>query len=146
MDQGKPSNQPALIVTVSLLDASGDYDEHVTFLGRDVRLVRVGTGGQVDDALSLVTKWAAQAPAIAVTGVREARATGQYEGDLHRVETLHEAATGVPVTHGEALRNGLQEWAVRHVQTELPGYFDNARVVVLGGSNHEYTTRILSEY
>ena len=48
---GKPSNQPALVVAVSLLDASGDYDEQVTFLGREVRLIRVGTGGQVDDAL-----------------------------------------------------------------------------------------------
>jgi predicted amino acid dehydrogenase len=137
---------PALVVAVSLLDPSGDYDEQVTFLGRDVRIIRAGTGGRVEEALALVTKWAAQAQVIAVTGVREARATGQYDGDLRSIEALQRTATGVPVTHGDTLRNLLQEWAVRHVQTELPGYFNNARVVVLGGDNHEQTTRILREY
>ena len=28
----------------------------------------------------------------------------------------------------------------------MPGYFDNARTVVLGGANHDRTTRILREY
>jgi predicted amino acid dehydrogenase len=40
----------------------------------------------------------------------------------------------------------LQEWAIRHVQSELPGYFNNARTVVLGGRNHERTVRILREH
>ena len=146
MDSRKPSDQPALVVAVSLLDPSDDYDEHVTFLGQEVRIVRVGTGGRVEDALSLVAKWATQAQAIAVTGVREARVTGDYDGDLRSIETLHQAANGVPVTHGDTLRNVLQEWAVRHVQTALPGYFNNARVVALGGANHENTKRILREY
>jgi predicted amino acid dehydrogenase len=146
MASSKPAKAPALVVALSLLDSSGDYDAHVTFLGHEVRLVRVGTGGRVDDAMSLVSKWAAQAQAIAVTGVREARVTGQHEGDLRTIEALHHASSGVPVTHGESLRNVLQEWAVRHVQSEMPGYFDNARVVVLGGDNHAYTTRILREH
>ena len=137
---------PALVVVVSLLDPSGDYDEQVTFLGREVRIIRAGTSGRVEDARALVSKWSAQAQAIAVTGVREARATGRYEGDLRSIEVLHRATPGVPVTHGGTLRNVLQEWAVRHVQTEMPGYFNNARVVVLGRGNHEHTTRILREY
>ena len=40
----------------------------------------------------------------------------------------------------------LQEWAIRHVQTEMPGYFSNARTVVLGGLNHDRTTRMLREF
>ena len=40
----------------------------------------------------------------------------------------------------------MQEWAIRHVQTEMPGYFTNARTVVLGGLNHDRTTRILREF
>ena len=128
MDSGTPSTHPALVVAVSL-DPSGDYDTHVSFLGREVRLVRVGTGGRVDDALALLTKWAGQAQVIAATGVREARGTGHFDGDLRKLEALNRTATGVPVTHGDALRNVLQEWAIRHVQAEMPGYFHNARVV-----------------
>jgi predicted amino acid dehydrogenase len=128
MDMSKTSEQPALVVAVSLLDPSDDYDAHVNFLGHEVRLIRAGTGGRVDDALALVTKWAAQAQAIALTGVREAH------------------TNGVPVTDGERLRRLLQEWTVRHVQAEMPGYFDNARVLVLDGASHSSTTSILREY
>ena len=138
--------EPALVVNVSLLDPSGDYDEQVSFLGRDVRIVRAGTGGRVEDAQALITKWAGQAQAIAVTGVREARVTGHYDGDLKSLEGRRRTPTGVPVTDGDGLRKVLQEWAVRHVQTQLPGYFTNARVVVLGKGNHEPTIRILREY
>jgi predicted amino acid dehydrogenase len=128
MDMSTTSEQPALVVAVTLLDPSDDYDAHVNFLGHEVRLIRAGTGGRVDDALALVTKWAAQAQAIALTGVREAH------------------TNGVPVTDGERLRRLLQEWTVRHVQAEMPGYFDNARVLVLDGASHSSTTSILREY
>ena len=80
--------EPAVVVNVSLLDPIEDYDEHVTFLGRDVRILRLGTGRRVDEAEALVAKWAGQADAIAVTGLREARATGRHEGDLGRIERL----------------------------------------------------------
>lgn len=137
---------PALVVNVSLLDPSDDYDERVTFLGRDVRLLRIGTGGNVENARALVCKWSGSAQAIAVTGLREVRATGRYTGDLAGLAGLGGATVGVPVAYGDMLRDVLQEWAVRHVQTEYPGYFTNARVVVLGNGNHEATTRILREY
>ncbi len=52
----------------------------------------------------------------------------------------------VPVTDGHLLRNVLQEWAIRRVQGEMPGYFANARTVVLGGGNHDRTARTLRQY
>lgn len=138
--------EPALVVNVSLLDPSGDYDERVTLLGSEFRILRVGTSGRVEEAQTLVRNWAKVAQAIAVTGVQEARVIGKYDGDLAGIEGLRHAITGVPVTYGDELRRVLQEWAVRHVQTEMPGYFNNARVVVLGQENHQATTRTLREY
>ncbi|HZC70739.1 MAG TPA: hypothetical protein VE442_08600 [Jatrophihabitans sp.] len=137
--------ETALVVNVSLLDPSGTDDAQVSFLGRDVRILRIGTGGQVEAARAAVRKWAGRAQAIAVTGVPEARATGRYNGDLKSIAGP-DNGTGAPVTYGDALRNVLPEWSVRHIQRRLPGYFNNARVVVLGGENHESTTRILREY
>lgn len=135
-----------LVVNVSLLDPSDDRDEHVRFLGHDVRIVRAGTGGRVAEARDLAWKWAAEADAIAITGLPEARVTGRHDGGLELLEALRGNGTGAPVTFGDRLHDVLQEWAVRHVQLEIPGYFNNARVVVLGGSNHAATTRILREY
>lgn len=141
-----PRAKARTILNVSLTGADRDYDERVTFAGQRFRLVRLGTDGDVDAAAGLVRAWAGRVDAIAVTGIHEARATGLYDGDLEAVDRVLRATTAVPVTDGHALRDVLQEWAVRRVHTELPGYFTNARVVVLGGSNHARTTRALREF
>src|SRR5690349_6551200 len=112
----------ALVVNVSLTEPDRDYDEKVTFLDRDYRILRLGTGGDVDAAEQLVRRWAEEADAVAVTGIREARAAGLYDGELDDIARVMRAAGEVPVTNGHALRDVLQEWAIRHVQTEMPGF------------------------
>ena len=140
-----PTPSPRLVLNISLASPDRDYDEEVTFLDRDLRLVRLGTGGDLAAAKALAQEWGDRADAIAVTGLREAREMGLYDGDLAAIVEVTESVTGVPVTDGRALDDVLQEWAVRHVQTEMKGFFSNARIVVLGGSNHERTVRILRE-
>ena len=71
-----PATTDLTVVNVSLTGPERDYDTIVTFLDRTFRLVRVGTSGDVEAARRLVIEWAPQADAIAVTGVREARAVG----------------------------------------------------------------------
>ena len=86
------------------------------------------------------------------TGTRHARGTwvtflpadGQIEPAA--IGTLRAACDDVPVTDGELLTDVLQEWAIRTVQAELPGYFTNARTLVLGNGNHVRTTTVLSEF
>lgn len=141
-----PAIEPLVVVNVSLTGPDRDFDEQVTLFDRPFRIVRVGTTGDIAAAEELVRSWGASAAAIAVTGVREARAAGLYDGDLAAIDRVKRATDAVPVTDGHALRDVLQEWAIRHVQTEMPGYFDNARVVVLGGANHDRTTRVLAEF
>jgi len=137
---------PTLIVNVSLTGPDRDYDECVTLFDRPFRLLRIGAGGDVAEAERLVRRWGEKAAAIAVTGAREARATGLYDGELTAVVRVMGATSAVPVTDGRALHDVLQEWAIRHVQAEMPGYFDNARTVVLGGGHHDRATRILREF
>ena len=64
---------------------------------------------------------------------------GLFDGDPQLLDRIRRTTTAVPVTDGHALRDVLQEWAIRHVQTEMPGFFNNARTVVLGGLNHART-------
>ncbi len=141
-----PAHADLTVVNVSLTGPERDHDTVVTFLDRTFRLVRVGTAGDVDAARRLVGTWARRADALAVTGVREARAAGLYDGELDAIDTIKRAATTVPVSDGHALGDVLQEWAIRHLQAELPGYLSNARTVVLGGLNHARTTELLREF
>ncbi|MGB2700493.1 MAG: dehydrogenase [Candidatus Phosphoribacter baldrii] len=135
-----------VVVNVTLQGPEWDFDEKVSFASRDFRLIRLGTSGDMDAAEKLVWQWSLKADAIAVTGVREAQATGVFKGDPHEVRQVLETTARVPVRDGSMLADVLQEWAVRHVQAEMPGYFNNARTVVLSGKNYERTIRVLREF
>ncbi|MFN8189554.1 MAG: dehydrogenase [Nocardioidaceae bacterium] len=138
--------KPTLVVNVALTTPDLDFDEKVRFLDRPFRIIRIGTDGNVRKAERLVREWAAEADAIAVSGIRDARIRGLYDGDNAAVERMVRAADGLaPSTDGHRLRDVLQEWAMRHVQAEMPGYFANARSVVLGDGNHDGVVRILRE-
>jgi predicted amino acid dehydrogenase len=134
------------VVNVSLASSERDYDEEVTFLHRPFRLVRVGADGDLDTAAQLLVAWADDADAIALTGLREAQALGLYSGDPDGIDQVRGATSAVPVVDGRTLYDVLQEWAIRRVEQEMPGYFSNARTVVLGGLNHDRTTRVLKEF
>jgi predicted amino acid dehydrogenase len=137
---------PLQVVNVSLAGPERDYDRHVTFLERHFHLLREGTGGDLAAAAEKVRRLAADADVVAVTGLREARVAGLYSGDLDAVEQVKAATRLVPVTDGHALRDVLQEWAVRQVHAQMPGYWVNARVVVLGGTNHARIVRSLRDH
>jgi predicted amino acid dehydrogenase len=136
-----------VVVEVSLAGPEHDHDTRVDFAGRRWRIVRRGTSGDVDAASALVREWAPRAAALAVSGIREARAIGLYGGRLASARRAILGGAGTtPVTEGRQLAEVLQEWAVRRVDAEMPGHLTNARVVVLGGRNHARTTRILGEH
>ena len=142
-----PEPEPILVVNVSLASSERDYDAEVEFLDHTFRLIRLGTDGDVDAAVRLMRDWDDQAAAIAVTRHPRGRAAGLYDGELEAVEQVMAAAADrATVADGHALRDVLQEWAIRHFQSDEPGFFNNARTVVLGGLNHARTTRILREY
>jgi len=138
-----------LVVNISLSGPGRDYDQTVEFLGRSFRIVRVGTGGSVKRAREELRKWSGEAAAIGISGVHDAQVAGTLKGNPGKLRKAVNVATGetagVFVTDGHRLRNVLQEWTIRHLAGEMPGYFNNARVVVLGGRNHYRSTRVLSE-
>ena len=135
----------SLVVNISLSGPERDYDESVEFLGRNFRIVRVGTGGSVKRATEELRKWSGEAAAIGVSGVHDAQVAGTCTGNPDKLHKAGDETTGTFVTDGHRLRNVLQEWTIRHLIGEMPGYFSNARVVVLGGKNHYRSTRVLSE-
>lgn len=138
-------HRQSLIVNISLSGPERDYDETVEFLGNSFRIVRVGTGGSVKKAIEELRTWSGRAAAIGISGVHDAQVAGTLKGDPGKLRKAAAKTTGAVVTDGHRLRNVLQEWTIRHVAGEMPGYFSNARVVVLGGRNHYRSTRVLSE-
>ena len=139
-------HKPKTVVHVTLQGDEWDYDERVTLGGQRFRLVRVGTSGDAAAAEEQVSHWSQDANAIAVSGLREARAAGHFSGRIEDLQRITGAATQVPVRDGSLLTDVLQEWAIRRVEAEMPGYFANARVVVVGATTRERTIAVLHEF
>jgi predicted amino acid dehydrogenase len=138
--------RPTTVVNVTFQGDEWDYDQGVSLGGRRFRLVRVGTSGDAAIARDEVQRWSTDADAIAVSGIREARAAGHFTGRIDDLQRLKDATRRVPVRDGSLITDIFQEWAIRHVEAEMRGYFANARVVVVGGTTRERTIAVLSEF
>ena len=93
-----------------------------------------------------VWRWSLEADAIALSGIREARAAGHDAGRAEDLQRIKGTTTRVPVRDDSLLADVFQEWAIRRVEAEMPGYFANARVVVVGGTTRERTIAVLREF
>lgn len=131
-----PSRTPKTAVNVTFQDDEWDYDERVSLGGHRFRLVRVGTSGNADLVADHIARWSTEAGAIALSGWREAGAE-QLAGP---------AASHAPIRDGSLVTDIFQEWAIRRVAAEMPGYFANARVVGVGGTTRERTVAVLREF
>jgi len=134
------------VVNVTFQGDEWDYDERVSLAGHRFRLVRTGTSGEAEAAADRVRHWAESADAIAVSGVREARAEGRSGAGIEDLQQLKMAATEIPVRDDSLLTDIFQEWAIRRIEAEMPGYFANARVVIVGKTTAERTIAVLREF
>ncbi|MEO1063303.1 MAG: dehydrogenase [Actinomycetota bacterium] len=134
------------VVNVTFQGDEWDYDERVELAGRRFRMVRVGTGGDVDAAEDHVWRWSLNADAIAVSGIREARAAGHLGGRVEDLDRVKATTTRIPVRDDSLVTDIFQEWAIRRIEAEMPGYFVNARVVIVGGATRERTVAVLREF
>ncbi len=141
-----PPSTATTVVNVTLQGDEWDYDERVTLAGQRFRLVREGTSGDPELAEDRIRHWAENADAIAVSGIREARAAGHFTGSADDLRQIEQRTPQVRI-HGDALVADIfQEWAIRRIEAEMPGYFSNARVVVVGGTTRERTVAVLREF
>ena len=138
-----PPTDTLTVVSVTLDDPDGDYDQVLNFLDRKVRLVHSGVGNSPQDAIRLASSWAPRSDAMAFA------AAGHGFGVAPRAAVVAQIIDEVghpTATAGESLRDVLQEWSVRHMQVMEPGYFNNARVTMLGTRTAGAVGRVLAEW
>lgn len=134
------------VVSISLGSSRDDYDLSTRFLDQDLHVVRLGTDGDIAQAEALVTQWQNKAAAIALEGLRDRQRVGAFQLQQRLDQRLRHRARHRPVTSGTELRDILQEWAIRHLQNEQKGFFNNANVLVFSGAQHYRSARVLAEF
>ena len=134
------------VVSLSYDSDASTGSFQAAFLGKDIEVVRLSAEGSLKKARQLINEHAQKADAIALEGFRGHRRVGPYELQEKSVRELEKTVDRIPVTSGSRLRDILQEWAIRHTQGELKGFFNNCNALLFSGMNHYKAARVLTEF
>lgn len=134
------------VVSISQGSSEFDYETETEFLGQNFRIVRLGADGDLERAESLLESVRDQADAIGLSMVHDHYQVGKERLRHPDTERLEACVPDKPVTTGAGLRGILQEWAIRHTQSELSHFFDNARVLFLNGQAGYRIAKAVSEH
>ncbi len=134
------------VVSISLGPESLNFDFKTKFLGKQFRVIRIGTNKDLAKAKALLKEWENKADAIGLGMVREHQRVGSYQFAQAATTDLLETVTRIPITTGSNLREILHDWAIRHTQIEVPNFFNNSKILFLSGMANYRAARVLSEY
>ena len=125
------------VVSISLGSSRQDFEFTTTVLGVRLHVRRVGADGSVERAAELAQKWGDVAATLGF---------GVDQNSDALMEVIDHYNGNATMTTGTRLSGILQEWAVRHAQQQLGGFFSNARVLFLSGLQDYRVALALSEY
>lgn len=134
------------VVTVTMNPSKGDFAFETDFLGERFAVRRVGADGNSTKAWELLRRLQADADAMALGEVADHCQVGARTIVNGSTQRLLNVVTRVPATTGATLRRLLQVRAVRHVQQQLGGYFNNNLVLFLSGMRNYEIAVALSDY
>ena len=125
------------VVSISLGSSRQDFEFNTTVLGVRLHVRRVGADGSVERAAELAQQWGDVAATLGF---------GVDQNSDALMEVITHYNGNATMTTGTRLSGILQEWAVRHAQQQLGGFFSNARVLFLSGLQDYRVALALSEY
>jgi predicted amino acid dehydrogenase len=134
------------VVGISLGSGEQNFEFETSFMGQPFHVRRIGTGGNLAQAVKLLKLYEPHADAIGLGVVRDRYTVGSrgyVEKDSARLTGV---VQHVPVTTGGRLGDILQEWAVRNVQNKLGDYFTNANVLFFSGATNYKLAQAMFEY
>jgi predicted amino acid dehydrogenase len=115
-------------------------------LGQKLQVRRLGTDGDVAEADRLLHHWDTRADAIGLGLAKDSGNLADGGADPRRAARLRAKVRHAPFSNGTRLADILLEWAVRHAQSTLGHYFDNARVLFFSGLAHQKLALSMAEY
>lgn len=108
------------------------------FLDETFTIRSVGTGGDVDTVVRLITEAdaAGSADAIALDGIAIELRLGRERVRHLWADRIEGAAKRTPLVDGQGVRGAFERWAIRLVSEQEPGIFSRRRVLLAPGLNH----------
>ena len=144
----QPSSEAALkqVIGISLGARQQDFELRTQLLGQALHVRRLGTDGDLAEAGRLLRHWDSRADAIGLGLAKDSGNLADGGFDPRRAARLRAKVHDAPFSNGARLADILLEWAVRHAQSTLGHYFDNARVLFFCGLAHQKLALSMAEY
>nr|MCU0965942.1 dehydrogenase [Burkholderiaceae bacterium] len=134
------------VIGISLGERQQDFTLRTELLGQKLQVRRLGTDGDVAEADRLLHHWDTRADAIGLGLAKDSGNLADGGADPRRAARLRAKVRHAPFSNGTRLADILLEWAVRHAQSTLGHYFDNARVLFFSGLAHQKLALSMAEY
>ena len=134
------------VLTVTLGSSKQDFEFKTDFLGQVFSVKRMGADDDTGKAWELLRRQQVSVDAVGLGEIGDHYQVGLRTVVNKETHRLMNVVTRVPVTTGATLRRLLQVRAVRHVQKELGGYFNNNLVLFLSGMRNYDMAVALSDY
>ncbi|MCU0490710.1 MAG: serine carboxypeptidase [Chloroflexaceae bacterium] len=115
----------------------GDETTTLSFLGQQVQLRRMGCGGNVERARTLIHMFDGTVAAIGLEGLPAELHLGHARRAHELGGSLPDEAKQTPVVDGAGIRDGLERWGIILAERTHPGLFGQKRVLMVPGLNHE---------
>ena len=123
---------------VLVLDLSQVNDSlQISYRDEPVLIQRIGCGGSVEMARTLIAEHDGKVDAIGLDGFPIRLSLGRHAVTHPDGESLRKAAQVTPVVDGSGLRAGLERWGVTLADRMQPGIFAQKRILMVPGVNHE---------
>ena len=110
--------RPLHVVSVSLGSSSRDHVSEARFLGRDWKLERRGTNGNLEKARALIAELDGKVDAIGLGGIDLWLVAGARRYPIKAAQKLARAAKVTPVVDGSGLKNTLERATVRALNAD----------------------------
>ena len=115
----------------------GDQVSTLTVLGQEVRLRRLGCGGDVPRVQAALAEYDGQVDAIGLEDMPAALSLGNAHRPHEAGARLAEVVHHTPLVDGSGVSAGLERWGVILADRAEPGIFAEKRILMTPGLNHD---------
>ncbi len=119
------------IISISLGSSKRDHQAEIEVLGEKVNVQRIGTDGDLQRAVQLITQWDGKADAFGMGGIDLYLFAGDKRYTVKDAARIATAAVKTPIVDGSGLKNTLERRVVQFVETELGLELKGRRVLMV---------------
>lgn len=132
------------VISVSLGSSSRNHRVRVRICGEAVRIVRIGTDGDIRKAKNWIQRLDGRVDAIGLGGIDRYLTIGKRRYPFRQAEAMARTARFSPVADGSALKGTLEQEAVMQLERIL-GTLEGRRVLLLSAADRYGMAEVFAE-